>query len=264
MIFTALILRGIDMTTFDIRDWVRVPGSARRFKNQKTGVEVSRHQFDKMRFGLTHRQKAKKAFLADPKTAVLRPAKGRKSALKAPTDLKEAIATARLDKKEEAKRIKEEEKTLKALNKKIESALNKKVPESKITKQSLKTGHMGVRKPFKDYQDFLRLLNDARKLGVIFSYSLGWRGVSERPESAGEYLDVSVFTQQHISKTISEDDFNTEFQVSFLEKSYMSFKNFFMHFAFKKEYAQERIKKSKDPKIKKKYAYLFQSQNTLF
>lgn len=245
------------MEGFDIRDWTRVPGSTRRYKNIKTDVEVSRHQFDKMRFGLTHKQKAKQSFIADPKTAVLRPAKGRKSALSAPPEMKEAIAVARLDIKEQKKIAKEEEKRAKAEARKIEHALNKKVPQSKITKQSLKTGQMGVRKPFTDYKDFLRLLDDARNLGVIFSYSLGWRGVSERPENAGKYLDVTVFTQQHISKTISEDDFNQEFETSFLEKAYMKFKNFFMHFAFKKEYAQARIKNSKDPKIKKKYSYLF-------
>lgn len=245
------------MAEFDIRDWVRVPGSARRYKNQKTGVEVSRHQFDKMRFGLTHRQKAKQSFLADPKTALLRPAKGRKSALSAPPEIREAIAVARLDARAQKELEKEQEKLTKAQIRKIERALNKKVPQAKITKQSLKTAHMGVRKPFSDYKDYLRLLNDARNLGVIFSYSLGWRGVSERPENAGQYLDVTVITQQHISKTISEDDFNQEFENSFLEKSYMTFKNFFMHFAFKKEYAQERIKKSKDPKIKRKYSYLF-------
>lgn len=242
-------------SAIDLKDWQVIKGTARNYKNVKTGEVLSRRQFDKLR-GISYETKAKTNKAKNEKLQLLRPARGRKSALKLDRDLQEAVATARKDRLAELAEKKIIEAETKKLNSKFMRAMNKKTPTPKISKQSLKTGHLGVRKPFSSYEQYVELLTEAQRLGVIFMYGLGWTGVSDRDGQVGETRDVTVFKMADIKLMRTEEEFNEAFEESILEKQYMHFRNYFMHFGFDKEYARERIRKSKDPKIRKKYAYM--------
>ncbi len=242
-------------TIFDLNDWQAVKGTARNYKNIKTGEVLSRRQFDKLR-GISYETKAKINKAKNEKLQLLRPARGRKSALKLDSELKEAVATARKDRADALAEKKLIEAETKKQNTKFMRAMNKKIPTPKISKQSLKTGHMGVRKAFSSYEQYVELLTEAQRLGVIFMYGLGWTGVSDRDGQVGETRDVTVFKMADVKLMRSEEEFNEAFEESILEKQYMHFRNYFMHFGFDKEYARDRIRRSKDPKIKKKYSYM--------
>lgn len=229
------------MATFNKSDWKYLGGSARNYQNVNTGEIISRRRYDTLSKGISYEAKAAHNRAINPKLAVLRPARGRKSALRYDAETREQFATSRIERAEVKRREREEEKARKALEREIARKQKKRVRAKHVTKQSLRPGNMAIRYPFNDYGELSRMLDEAKKIGVVFGYSLGWHGVDTR---TGQEKDVTVFTLSHINTRISEDEFYDEMDNSYLDYSYLSFMYFWVHIRFTKQYAIEKAIKA--------------------
>jgi hypothetical protein len=219
----------------------RLPGRSERFINEATGEEISRRKYDTIRRGLSNEQLRDINRAQNPEISLARPARGRTSAIKLAPEIRADIAAARREAEEQRKQREKQIKETAKLQRKIESAKNKKVRRKKVRKQLLKPGQMGSRIAFNDYDEYTEALDEARKTGVVFAYGLGWHGIDER---TGRTLDVTVFTLTSVRTTYDEDEFETAFEESQESKSYMIFLNYFMHIAFSKSFAEELAEKN--------------------
>lgn len=223
-------------------DYVRVPGPQRYYQHITTGEKITRRQYDKLA-GIQYERKAHANKTINESLQVLRPARGRKSALKTSKFEQQIISEARLDEKrrKEAKRRiekKERQQVRKAQHNKTKTRRVR-----GISVQSLKKGSMGVRRDFDTYEQYLILLESARKLYVrfdgnreraVFGYAIGVRGYdTESPRELGAFL----MRLQYIDKTISRDDLLSLLSDFEESKPYFQVVNFFIHFAFNKSYA---------------------------
>lgn len=211
-------------------------GKSRRYLDTKTGETISRRAYQKITQGLSFEEKAAFNRAQDATTSILRPARGRKSALKGTATEKNIIAEARLEAAKRQREIAKAEKERKAVARKIARVTGRKTKRRKITKKLLKPGSFGARVSFDDYDEYLAILNEARQTGVIFSYGLGMVGVNE---NTGQDLGITVFRMTFLGDTIPRDEFEYEMSAALEERAYFMFAHYFMHLAFKKEYAQQ-------------------------
>ncbi len=230
-----------------------IPGDkARRAIDPATGQIISRRQYDKLykTFGLSYEEKAKSNRARNLELALSRPARGRKSIQKLPEQERKLIVEAR---KEALIRQRELEKELKAQNE-LQRLINKrqakKVKKYAINTRLLKSGHYARRIPFEDWDDYIRILKEARLVKQIRFYGLGIEGYDE---NNGNVLTATVFTMRTMEMTVSEEDFYEEMETALMEWSYFHFTNYWIHLAFAKEYAQER-KNKKDKRDRAKRA----------
>lgn len=220
---------------------VKSTGNNERFINTETGIEISRRAYDKIRRGLSNEQLRDINAEIEPEKQLARPARGRSSALKAPAEVRRDIVAARKEEQTQRKRREAELKEQQKITNKIEREKARKVKRKVIRKQLLVPGRMGARISFNDYSEYLDAVKEAKKSGVVFSYSLGWHGVDER---TGLTRDVTVFTGASVNLIRGEDEFDAEFEASIEEKSYMIFLNYWMHVAFSKSFAEEWAKRN--------------------
>lgn len=220
-----------------------LPGSARRYLDNITGKEVSRRTYQEyMRAGMTNEQLASINARENPLLAAARPAKGRKSILKLSQLERETIAQARIEDKIRRAEIAAENKAQKEAEKLLAKRANKKKkPRIKITNRLLKAGKMGRRVPFDSYDDYVLMFNEAKALGTIAFYGLGADGYHE---NTGKAVSITVFPLRTFTKPVSRKEFNEEMDNEIGERTYFIFDNYFMHLAFKKEYAVAKAKKA--------------------
>jgi hypothetical protein len=185
---------------YERSDWVRVPGGARNYAlRSNPKITISRRQYDQ-HYGpvLFHGTYEKKARVnAQSPLQLLRPARGRKSALKlAPAEKEKEIGKRRV--------IKQETEQQKLINK-LQS--QKVIVPKTVSLRNFKKGKQ-IRK-FRtnvDWQEIESIRKAGEKSRIIFGYWVGLEMVSERD---GQRKDVSLFTQRDIHWPFTEDDLDT-------------------------------------------------------
>lgn len=197
--------------------WIPLKGSkTREFINEATGQVLSRRQFDKLR-GIFYEQKAAENKKKDEAAQLLRPAKGRKSARKAAEP-------------EKAKRVIEARAT---------KAKAKKIHRKKITRNLLTPGNMGERIEFETYDDYVEAWQEMQRIkSDIAGYGLGINMVDTR---TGRVLNSTVFHLMTPTTFIDEDEFESEMQAELESKLYAEFLSYFMHVAFSRVYAADKL-----------------------
>lgn len=198
-------MAGIPWTKYDRSDWRRVPGASRRYANVlNPNVTISRRQFDEhygsaAEFG-TYERKAKKN--ATSETQLLRPARGRTSALKIAPELKNAELNKR--------------KVIKA-----ESAHDKKVARLQSRHDripsSISLRNFGNKKAIRKFRTPVsrEAIESIRAAGeksrIVFGYWVGLEIVSERDN---RILTPTCFAQRDIREPFTEADFLKALQMA--------------------------------------------------
>lgn len=245
----ALFISGVDR----MKLWKLLPG-AKRAVNIETGENISRRQYDKIRRGtdLSNEKLAQLNRVTNPQLSELRPARGRKSALKASPTEQALIAEARQEDRQRRKELAAEEKKRKADERELARRLNRpKRKLRKVTAGLLKPGHKAARIPFDTYEEYLQLFDQAKRGGKVIFYGLGVQG---HHENTGAELDITVFTMRTLDRPVSEDDFDGAMFDVLENYAYFVFENYWMHLAFKREVyeARAKFKKEKKPRTKGK------------
>lgn len=220
----------------------RIPGTGKneRFRNTVTGAEYSRRKYDEIRRpGFTNETLARLNKVTAPVQAVLRPARGRTSALKTAGEFRESVAESRIA---EQKRIEETKKLAREEADKfrrIERFKGRKVKVKKLTARLLRPGKLGTRIGFNDYDEYLALMDDLERMGdrKVVAYGLGFAAVDIR---LGLERDVTVFPMHSIHDTFDEDEFDSEMETELDNRPYLQFLNYFMHVAFAVPFAKEK------------------------
>lgn len=215
----------------------------RNFLDTLTGKTVSRRQRDKALRSvfsekpISNEASAKFNLQTNPELALARPARGRKSVLKASQTEREMIVAARIEDKERKAELAKKEQQERALQRALFRSANKSVKVKHVTKRSLKPGSKGARFSFNTYGEYLQLKKEAQATGVVFSYGLGMVGYhGETNQSYG----VTVFTMEHINnKPIPEKTFYERFDEERMARAYFVFQHYFMHVAYKKEFYEK-------------------------
>jgi len=224
----------------------RVPGPARQYRNTDTGEIISRRKYLEQKRGVSNEMFAKMNAVTNPELAALRPARGRKSALKLSKTEQELIAQARLEDKLRQREIREEAKKKREIEKLLKKRGTKKqIKRRRITGALLQPGRMGRRIPFETYDDYVEMFKEAKAGGKVKFYGLGMQGYHE---NTGQELDITVFTMRTLTRPIPEDEFFAVMEEALEERLYFVFTNYWMHLAFSKEYAAQRAAKAKNRK----------------
>lgn len=222
---------------FRVSDWESLGGKARKYRNIKTGEEISRWAYNKLKTGVDFRTAAEHARIINPEVAVLRPARGRKSALKKTGVERKMIAEARIEDRQRREEIAKQQAEVRKLERKIDRARNKKVKRRKITKAALIPGRRAVRTPFNTYGEYLEIFAEAKRIGVVAFMGVGVVGLDE---NTGEERDATIFTMRLLTRPIPEDEFEDEV-TNFLEaKAYFAFSHYFAHVAYRADYADAK------------------------
>lgn len=218
-------------------------GSSRRYLVVATGEEISRREFLKRTRGVSFEQIVAQNKAANLEATLARPARGRKSVTKLAPEEQSVIIEARKEAEQRKREIAAQKKAEKAIEKKVQAIVNKKVRQKKVTKQLLKTGQQGARISIGSYNGYLQALKEARAIGVVIAYGLGVVMVNGEQ---GEERPATLFKLMDIDDTIDEATFMGE-TIEFLESRSYNAKlaHWFMHLAYSKKYAQERVRKRK-------------------
>lgn len=219
-------------TKFDPSQWRYLGGSSRRYEEIATGKTISRHAYDKLVTGMTHRQKAAHNKLINPELAALRPARGRKGYIKAEDWVKKEIAEQRLEAAKLKKKLEEEAKAAAKIERDTQRLIARKVKLKTIKKRYFPKGRIAWRVAFSTYSDYLTLLKQARETKAIFAYGLGYVGVDNRTAT---YRPVTVMTMESISKTVSRKDFSAMMAKSLMNYAYIRLAHYFIHLAIEEK-----------------------------
>lgn len=217
-------------------------GKSRRYLDTETGATISRRTYQKLSEGLSFEEKAATNFARDAKAAILRPAKGRQSQRKAVGLEREMVAEMRLEERERITRAKTLEKETRKIERTIQRKINRKVKQKKVTKQLLKAGSYGARISFVDYEGYLKAQREAVATGVIIAYSLGLVGVDE---NTGQDRGITVFPLRFVTDVIDRDTFDEEMTAAIERYSYFMVSHYFMHLAYKKDFARGKKSEAK-------------------
>lgn len=215
-------------------------GKSRRYRVLETGEEISRREYLKRTKGTSFEKIRDENLKRDPLTSVLRPARGRRSALKA--EEKQLIAQARLEERRERELREKIEKERRRVERQIKKVVGKKVSRRKITKRLLKPGRLGARIVFNNYSEYREALREMRALGdeVVWGYGVG---VVIANEETGDERDATLWTLQGINETIDEDELDDVTQEFIESRAYNAqFARWFMHVRFAKNFALAKAK----------------------
>lgn len=221
----------IDWGKWSRADWTREPGSARKYKNKKTGEIISRHNYD-VHYGSLkglkgYRQKAQLNRRQNPE-AILRPAPGRKK----------ASALKGKEKREEIARRQREAKEA-AAQRKIQSQWKRKyaVPK-KIDLRNFRPGKISrvIELPIA-YQPIEDVRQEAQRSGIVFAYMVGANLITEE----GEERTIMESGLNHISVRFTKDRY-ADFIDRLMGISYAQLVSLFIHLSLKLEVARKRNK----------------------
>lgn len=213
-------------------------GKTRRYLNTITGEEISRRQYDKLvNPVISYEKKAAHNKAINPKAAILKPARGRKSYVNAPDWVKEEIAESRL---EAEKTRKETEAAIKKGNKAERDTTRlsaKKVKVKKVRKHLIPKNRIGWRLAFNTWDELNTMVKDAKATGVIFAYALGFVGVDSR---IGVLRPVMLQGFKSINNIISEQEFYELMGDAIAQYTYMKLAYYFVQFAIDKKFVAGR------------------------
>ena len=202
---------------FRATDWKRIPGGARRYVNAKTGDEISRRQYLQHYGGATAYGTLEKRakHLSKTEKQLLRPARGRKSALR----LSETEKIVEYNKRKVNKREAEADK-------KIARELSKKrrAPK-KITIDNFKRGKISrnVVLPI-EFEPIEAVRQEAEDSKLVFGYMVGANLIT----SEGEDRTFVAIKLRSISKKFTERDYQNLLDKA-NEISYAKLVSFFVH-----------------------------------
>lgn len=216
-------------------------GKTQRYLNEITGESISRRQYDKLTGKLSYEALAKINKAKNFSEQLARPARGRNSLAKLTPEFRASVVEARLEKELELDAAKKQRKITGSIQNRINRATARKVRSPKFSPRLLKAGRQGRRLPFLSYSQYVTYFDDAKKSGIVFAYALGINAIDTRD---AKEKSSTVFTLRSFDRPISEQDFMGAMNTFMLEKSYFAFLNYFIHFAFKKEYAKQKAIKA--------------------
>ena len=217
------------MANFVLDEWKRTTG--RKFQNKKTGEIITRRQYDKQR-DIKFEEKAAKNKAKNFYEQILRPARGRKSALKLAPEQKKIEA----HKREENLKDKLIEKDL------LKSTKHSKIPKT-INKRSFKAGYKGRRFLVDFSADAVNeLLSVARKYKGALGYTVAVVFVDERTGKQGAF---ELGGLRAFDMSFTDDDFLDAIDQIRYKKSYIIAKKFSVYIALKYEVYEELDTKRK-------------------
>lgn len=220
-------------------------GKTRQFLNLVTGEKISRRKYDEIR-GIFYEAKAAANRAKDEAEQILRPAKGRKSAVKLKVEFKKTVAQARLEKKQQVEAEEKARKELAAKVRLVQRKTAKKVRVKKVRDQLLEAGRVGARIAFNTYEDYEELYRQIQKMGdKVFAYGLGITYiVTEERGEVGQERDVTVFTMMRAKEFVDKDDFEETMQADIESRSYLKFAHYWMHLKFGNKFAQQKAQRA--------------------
>jgi hypothetical protein len=226
---------GIPWGKYDRSDWERVPkgqagfsATARTFRlKQRHDVVISRRQFDEnygsASFFGTYEKKAKRN--ESNALQLLRPARGRKSALKlSPVERESEIGKRKVIKQET-----QQEKLIRRLSNKKPRTPQKITLKNFQKNKLIRRIRTGV-----DVDEIERLRYEASKSKIVFGYWVGLEMVSERD---GQMKTPSLFSQRDIQLPFTDLDMDNALDVA-LSKSYAELTGMFIAFHLTKAAAK--------------------------
>lgn len=225
--------------------YIPLGGKSRRFLDTETGKEISRRQYQNLVKGISFEAKAKLNKAESLGESLARPARGRTK----------AATQQEIENRLEAARIQAETRNYNKLNAKA-ARQAKSIKLKTIRPQLLKTGHRAERIPFNSYAQYETLLKQANSVKapngkrLISSYGLGIVGYHE---ITGEMLTATLLTLTSPRVKLTEDEFD-DLTDEFIEsRAYFIYSHHYMHLHFDTEYAESRLKKSREKNIPKQY-----------
>lgn len=229
--------------------FISLKNAKREYLDTLTGETVSKRQRDKALRSvfsekpISNERAARLNRESNLELALSRPARGRASILKKEETEKQLILEARKEDLKRKAEIAAELKAQKAIERQIAKQERKKVTRQRVHKGMLNPGSYGARATFNTYNEYLVSLKEAKQVKEIFSYGLGMVGFDEK---SGESRAITVFTMQYITNPpIPEARFEERMLEERMERQYFVFQYYFMHLAFKKEYAERLYKEWK-------------------
>lgn len=217
----------------------RLPGRSERFKVIATGEEISRRKYDLIRRGLSNEVLARINRDTQLETQLARPARGRKSVLKAPDFIREEVVTERKEIKKRTETLKKVEKEQKKIERNNNRLTAKKVKLPKFSGRLLKAGRKARRVPFNEYDEFVPFFEDMKKSGIVFAYSLGIAAVDTR---IGLERDAIVFPMRAFDMFVTEEQFYSAMDEFLESHAYLEFMHYFIHIAYSREYYESKAK----------------------
>jgi len=216
-------------------------GTSKRVQNIETGEILSRRQYAEKvkRQNITNETLAKIHKEANAAESYARPAKGRKSLIKAAPQIKKARAT-KIKKKVEIAKLNKIES---AFDKKIKALRKKQHHIPKVTGRLLKAGHYGRRFSINDYDDLVLMIEDAQKSKIIFAYSWGIYGMDTRPPHNVLTPTLSDMMAD-INQIISEDEYDQIIEDFLDNHLYLDFIHPWIFLAFNKSYGDQKAAKA--------------------
>lgn len=191
--------KNVQWGKFTKSDWKPEGGKSRNFVNKKTGEVISRRQYDKhygaiRAFG-SYEEKAKHFKDIQGGAQLLKPARGRKSKIKA---LGEERERAIQDRRKLQQQI--------AADRKIQRASRRHPkPPQRITRRSFKPNHRtrAYELPI-NYDAVVSTINAGRRSGLVFGYLVGVNLIDMRDGSPRTY---TYGTLRHINKAFTQGDY---------------------------------------------------------
>ncbi len=212
---------------------VRIPGPKRQFRDTKTGEILGRREADRRlgRVIKSNEAKAKENKKANLIESLSRPARGRKK-INPVQDFEEVQS--------------------RVFNERL-----KRVHIKKINRALLKTGHRAERVNFFTYDQYVSYMESMKGqkapngMPLITSVGIGVNGHNIQSTDFGKVLAATIVPQQSISMILSQSEFEEKVHDWLEGHAYFEIEFFWLHLHFNREYAESRVTKAQNRKLKK-------------
>ncbi len=180
--------------------------------------------------------------LAEPTEAFARPAPGRKSAVKAPTEVKQALAKVLEENAQIKAANKAESKLSKTVAKKQASA--KRIRAVKFTDASLKAGRRVKQYAVQDFEGLEAMIEQGQKSRNVLGYTWGIVGIDSRNPSRLLTPTISGATAWDIADIPDEDEVQEQIDDFVAEHSYFIYLHMWIKIIWKSDYAETKARKA--------------------
>lgn len=180
--------------------------------------------------------------LAEPNEAYARPAKGRKSALKAPFEIKQTLAKA-LKENEEIKAANKAAARLEKITAKKQTSA-KRIKSVKFTDASLKAGRRIKQYPVQDFAGLEAMIEQGQKSRNVLGYTWGIVGIDSRNPLRILTPTLSGSTAYDIADVPDEDEVNELVEDFIAEHSYFVYLHMWIKIIWKSDYAETKARKA--------------------
>lgn len=217
--------------------FISLKDKGRNYLDTLTGETVSKRQRDKALRSvfsekpISNEAAARLNIISNPELALARPARGRKSVLKASEAERKLVVEARKEDLKRRQEIAAEQKELRALERRISRASLKKVKRGTIRPSMLVPGRKAARVNFNNYKEYLELFEQVYKYkSIIEAYMIGVVGYHE---NTGEPIAFFMGYYQAIQRPpYSEEKFDDMVQEALEDHTYFHLTHFMMQVGF--------------------------------